>query len=194
MTLEFYFDLASPYAYLGLARLPALAAAHGCTIAYRPVDVEEIKRAVGNIGPALRDLPSKKSYALRDAARWARRYGIPFTEPAGWDAGRLNRGTFLAMDRGVAAQYLSVAARHVWGQGGNPASEQLLSSVASEMGWAPADLLTYTVSATGAQRQRETLATARASGVFGVPTTVLNGQLWWGNDRLAFVEEALAHG
>jgi 2-hydroxychromene-2-carboxylate isomerase len=194
MTLEFYFDLASPYAYLALARLPVLVLPQGCTIAYRPVDVEELKRAAGNIGPALRDLSSKKSYVLRDAARWAKRCGIAFTEPAGWDATRLNRGTFMAIDRGMAARYLDVAARHVWGAGGDPAGEALIAAVATEMGWAPQELLSYTLSAPAAQRQRETLAAARAAGVFGVPTSVLNGQLWWGNDRLEFVQEALNHG
>jgi 2-hydroxychromene-2-carboxylate isomerase len=194
MTLEFYFDLASPYAYLALARLPGLVLPQGCTIAYHPVDVEEIKRAAGNIGPALRDLPSKKSYVMRDAARWAKRYGIAFTEPAGWDATRLNRGTFMAIDRGMAARYLDVAARHIWSAGGDPAGQALIAAVATEMGWAPQDLLSYSLSAPAAQRQRETLAAARAAGVFGVPTSVLNGHLWWGNDRLGFVQEALSHG
>ena len=94
----------------------------------------------------------------------------------------------------MAAQYVSVAARHVWGDGGNPASEQLLSSIATEIGWAPDEFLAYTISVTAAQRQRDTLAAARSAGVFGVPTVVLTGQLWWGNDRREFVEEALIHG
>jgi len=194
MTFEFYFDLASPYAYLGLMRLPALTLPRGCAIDYRPVDVEEVKRAAGNIGPALRDLPVKKRYVLQDAARWARRYGVPFTEPSGWDATRLNRGTFLAIDRGVAPRYVATAARHVWGLGGDPASETVITAIAGEMGWNPQDLLSYTLSPPAMQRQRETLAAARAAAVFGVPTSVVNGQLWWGNDRLTLVQEALSHG
>ncbi len=194
MHLEFYFDLASPYAYLGLARLPSLVLPQGCGIDYRPVDVEALKRAAGNIGPAMHELPSRKRYVMQDAARWAKRYGIAFAEPAGWDATRLNRGAFLAIDRGMAARYLEVAARHVWGTGGNPGDEELIGAVATELGWSAQELFTYTVSSQAEQRQRETLAAARAAGVFGVPTTILDGQLWWGNDRLGFVQEALRHG
>ncbi len=194
MTLEFYFDLASPYAYLGLARLATLALPQGCSVGYRPVDLEEVKRAAGNIGPAMHELASRKRYVMQDAARWAKRYGIAFAEPAGWDATRLNRGTFMAIDRGVTTRYLDVAARHVWGAGGNPGDEVLIGSVAAELGWNAHELLAYTVSIQAAQRQRDTLAAARAAGVFGVPTTVLDGQLWWGNDRLESVQEALRHG
>ncbi len=194
MTLKFYFDLASPYAYLGVAQVRALVFPQDCTVAYCPVETEEIKRAAGNIGPALRDLPSKKNYVMRDAARWARRLGVAFTEPAGWDAARLNRGTFMATDRGMAARYLDVAGRHIWGQGGDPASEGLIAAVATELGWPPGELLSYTVSPEAMRRQSETLDDAHATGVFGVPTTVWDGRLWWGNDRLAFVQEALRNG
>lgn len=194
MRFDFYFDLASPYAYLGLMRLPAMVLPAGCAVAYRPVDVEAIKRAAGNIGPALRDLPAKKRYALQDAARWARRFGFAFTEPAGWDAARLNRGTFLAIDRGVAAAYVGAAAHQVWGLGGDPASEPLMAAVAQAMGWDAQELFSYTLSPAALQRERETLAAGRAAGVFGVPTCVVEGQLWWGNDRLSSVQEALRHG
>jgi 2-hydroxychromene-2-carboxylate isomerase len=190
--LEFFFDFASPYAYLAHVRLPDIARRHGCSISYRPVDLPEVKRACGNIGPSTHFLPARQRYIRQDTARWAKRYGVPIAQPSNFDSSRLNRGAFLAIGRGVATEYVDAVGRRVWAEGGAMNDEALLTKVAQDMGWEPKEFLVYTTSEAAGACHRAAVEAARERGVFGVPTMVADGQLWWGNDRLQFVESCLA--
>ena len=193
MILEMFIDLASPYAYLGLVRM--LSHGDAARIHWHPVDVEALKRAAGNVGPPLRQMPAKLRYARQDVARWAARYGVPFSEAASCAAApRLNRGTYFAIDRGAAATYLRTAARRVWAEGGDPESEALLRDLSRELGWDAGDFLRFVSSPAAFHRERLSLARAREAGAFGVPTAVVGGRLWWGNDRLFLAEAAWAGG
>ncbi|MDB5727410.1 MAG: 2-hydroxychromene-2-carboxylate isomerase [Noviherbaspirillum sp.] len=191
-TIEFFFDFASPYAYLAHVRLPEIARRNRCSISYRPVDLPEIKRAAGNIGPSSHFLPARKRYIQQDTARWARRYGVPIAQPSNFDSARLNRGVFLAIGRGVATEYVDAVGRRVWAEGGAMNDESLLAGVAADMGWDAKEFMLYTTSEAAAAAHRATLEVARKYGVFGVPIMVAGEQLWWGNDRLPFVESYLA--
>jgi 2-hydroxychromene-2-carboxylate isomerase len=191
-SIEFFFDVASPYSYLAHVRLPSIASRHGRPIAYRPVDLSEVKRAAGNIGPSSHFLAARRNYLRQDTARWARRYGVPITEPAGYGSARLNRGAFLAIERNVAAEYVNAAGARVWAQGGAMDDDGLLAAVAADMGWDAPAFIAYTSSEAADGRHREALALARERGVFGVPTVVIGEHLWWGNDRLQFVDAHLA--
>ncbi len=191
-TIEFFFDFASPYAYLAHVRLPGIAGRYGCAICYRPVDLPEVKRSAGNIGPSTHFLAVRQRYVRQDTARWAKRYGVPIAQPADYGSARLNRGVFLAIDRNAATEYVAAAGRRVWAQGGAMNDEALLRAVAADLGWDAAEFVAYTTSETAAARHRATIAVARSRGVFGVPTMVVGERLWWGNDRLAFVEDYLA--
>lgn len=191
-SIEFFFDFASPYAYLAHVRLPAIAERYACLISYRPVDLAEIKRAAGNIGPATVHLPARQRYVEQDTARWARRYGVAMTHPADYGSARLNRGAFLAIDRGVATKYVDTVGRRVWAEGGAMNDDALLHRIAEDMGWYAAEFIRYTTSETAVARHRVALDHARECGVFGVPTVVLGERLWWGNDRLPLLEAHLA--
>jgi 2-hydroxychromene-2-carboxylate isomerase len=191
-TIEFFFDFASPYAYLAHVRLPDIAARFGCSISYRPVDLPEVKRAAGNIGPSTHFLPARSRYIRQDSARWAQRYGVPIVQPANLESDRLNRGAFLAIGRGVATDYVNAVGRRVWAEGGAMNDEALLAQVAADMGWEPREFLLYTTSEAAAACHRAAIEVARERGVFGVPIFVVDDQLWWGNDRLPFVETYLS--
>jgi 2-hydroxychromene-2-carboxylate isomerase len=191
-TIEFFFDFASPYAYLAHARLPEIAYRHGCSISYRPVDLPEIKRAAGNIGPSFHFLAARQRYVQQDTARWAKRYGVPIRQPASFGSVRLNRGAFLAIERNVATEYVNAVGRRVWAEGGAMDDDRLIAAVAGDMGWDAGELIRYTSSAAAAACHRAAIAIARERSVFGVPTMVVGDQLWWGNDRLQIVESYLA--
>jgi 2-hydroxychromene-2-carboxylate isomerase len=190
-TIEFFFDFASPYAYLAHVRLPEIARRNRCSISYRPVDLPEIKRAAGNIGPSSHFLPARKRYIQQDTARWARRYGVPIAQPSNFDSVRLNRGVFLAIGRGVATEYVDAVGRRVWAEGGAMSDESLLAAVAADIGWDAKEFMLYTTSEAAAACHRAAIEAARERGVFGVPTMVVDDELWWGNDRLPFVESCL---
>lgn len=190
-TIELYVDLLSPFSYLALQRLPGLAARYGCDVDYKVLDLKEVKRLAGNTGPSTRDIPIKLRYAKIDQKRWAARYGVPITTPAFYDSSRLNRGFFFAKTRGQEHDYLLLVFHKVWGEGSSMVDEAMLRQVASKLGWGVEDFLRFTLpGGADAPYQASTLE-AHKRGVFGVPTIIIDDQMWWGNDRLDFVEEYL---
>jgi 2-hydroxychromene-2-carboxylate isomerase len=192
--IRFFFDFLSPYAYLAHQQLPAMAARHGYDVELCPVDLQTLKTAAGNTGPSNRQMPIKHRHLRVDLQRWAQHYGVPLVPPAGYGSTRLNRGTFFALDRGVGHEYVTAAWRRVWGQGGAMDDDALIADVARDMQWVPGEFMDYTVSAPSLERYEQSIAAARDTGVFGVPSMVVDGQMWWGNDRLHFLEEHLRQG
>lgn len=189
--LQFYVDFISPFSYLALQRLPMLAERFGHEVDYKVIDLKEAKRLAGNTGPSTRDIPLKLAYAKIDQRRWARRYGVPITTPAHYDPVRLQRGFFFAQARGPVRDFLMLAFHKVWGEGSSMIDEAMLRSVANELGWNPDSFLRYTQSDDADSLVAAATRDAHARGVFGVPTMIIGGEMWWGNDRLDFVEDYL---
>jgi 2-hydroxychromene-2-carboxylate isomerase len=190
--IEFYVDLISPFSYLALQRLPGLAERFGYEVDYKVLDLKEAKLLARNTGPATRAIPLKLRYAKTDQKRWAKRYGVPITTPAHYDSSRLNRGLFFARARGKAREYLLLAFHKVWGEGASMIDEAMLRDVAAGLGWDADAFLAFTVSAQADEQYKAATQAAHARGVFGVPMAIIGGEMWWGNDRLDFVEEFLA--
>jgi len=190
--IDFYFDFISPFSYLAHYRLPAIVARHGCEIAYHVVDLKVIKLDGGNTGPTTRDMPLKYRYSGTDMQRWAARYGVTIKRPSGYGLNRLNEGVFWAADRGAIAEYVTATWRRVWGEGGDMTDAALIRGVAAELGWNVDEFLAFTESEDAATRYRASTRGAHQHGVFGVPTMMIGEQMWWGNDRLDFMEDYLA--
>jgi 2-hydroxychromene-2-carboxylate isomerase len=191
-TIDFYFDFISPFSYLAHCRLPDIARRHGRAIAYHVVDLAAVKLAAGNTGPTTREMPLKHAYSGADMQRWAARLGVPIKRPSGYGSDRLNKGVFLAADRGATGRYVTAAWRRVWGAGGDMTDAALMRDVAAELGWDEAEFLAFTQSPEAESRYRRATREAHARGVFGVPTMMIGDDMWWGNDRLEFLEQFLA--
>jgi 2-hydroxychromene-2-carboxylate isomerase len=187
-TVDFYFDFMSPYAYLAHHRLVGMTRRLGWGVDYRPVDLAQAKLAVGNTGPANREMPIKHRYLRIDLKRWADLYSVPFVPPASYGAERVNRGAFYAIDRNCAEAYVTLAWHRIWGEGVAMDSDELLREVGRSMGWDVEDLVRYTESEAAIQRLRASNGAATQRGVFGVPTMAIGDEIWWGNDRMDFVE------
>ncbi|NQU70888.1 MAG: 2-hydroxychromene-2-carboxylate isomerase [Rhodospirillales bacterium] len=192
--MDFYFDFISPFSYLAHTQLPDIAARHGRDIVYHPVDLKALKLDGGNTGPTTRDMPLKYRYSGTDMQRWAGRYGVKITRPTGHAKGsdRLNKGAFLAEDRGVTRDYVTAAWQRVWCDGGDMSDEALIGDVAVELGWDRDEFLAFIDSTDTETRYRASTQAAHDRGVFGVPTMMVGDEMWWGNDRLDFMEEFLA--
>lgn len=191
--IDYYFDFWSPYAYLASERLAKIADKHGCTIDYHPIDLTRAKLEAGNTGPPNLQIPPKIRYLMTDLKRWAAIYGLPFGPiPKGKDTKRINIGALLAQDRGVARDYLREGYALVWGQGGDPGSDELLTSLADKLGWHAGEFLTWVASPEAEARYESTFEEAVSRGVFGVPIMIVGDEMWWGNDRLDFLEQFLA--
>lgn len=191
-TIVFHTDFISPFAYLANSQLPAIAQRHGARIEYVPVDVMHAKLACGNFAPSTRAMPDKAAFIRRDRLGSAARYGLPMQVPKAFRADRLNSGLLLAGDRGVAREYADAAFHLVWGLGGDPDDPALLAQVCAAVGWNAAEFIETVESQPARQRYAGVQRKAWREGVFGVPMMVLDGEMFWGNDRLDFLEEALA--
>ncbi len=190
----FYLDFISPFAYLANSRLPDVARRRGARIDYVPMDVMHAKLAGGNFAPSTRVLPAKAAFIRRDRLEWARRYGLPMNDPKAFRAPRLNAGLLLAGDRGVAREYADAAFHRVWGLGGDPDDPALLAEVCTALAWDVREFIAHVESPQGRERYALVQKKAWAEGVFGVPMMVVGREMFWGNDRLDFLEECLCAG
>lgn len=190
--IDFYFDFLSPYSYLAHCELPALADKYGYGISYKPIDLPAAKLAAGNTGPATARMPMKLRYAMADLTRWSEKYGVPlaFAQVPPVTA-RINKGTFFAIEKDQARAYVDRAWLATFGSGGDFNSDELLGGVAQQMGWSAQEFLEFVSSDRAAQLYDAGNKAAQERGVFGVPVMTVGEEMWWGNDRLEFLEEYL---
>ncbi|MFZ3222912.1 MAG: 2-hydroxychromene-2-carboxylate isomerase [Rugosibacter sp.] len=190
--LEFFFDFMSPFAFLAETQLGALTDKFDLDVRYVPLDLPVAKLAAGNNGPSNRMVPAKLRYLTSDMQRWAKRYNLPpLVFPTNFASERANRGLFYAIDKGQSREYVHNMFQAVWGRGEDMTDEAVLRRVAEELGWSGDAFLAYTLGEDSAQRFAAANKETHERGVFGVPTMFVDGEMWWGNDRLQFVEEYL---
>ncbi|MGH8009706.1 MAG: 2-hydroxychromene-2-carboxylate isomerase, partial [Candidatus Binatia bacterium] len=144
-------------------------------------------------GPSNREIPAKIKYLMADLQRWAQRYDVPFAFPKGFDTARLNRGYLWAKTQGAEAadRYFHSAYTEVWARGGDPADSALLRAAAEGAGLSADELLRGVDAQSILQAYDKENQEAQARGVFGVPIFIVDDQMFWGNDRIMFLEEYL---
>jgi 2-hydroxychromene-2-carboxylate isomerase len=190
--IEFYFDFASPYSYLAASQLPALCAATGADIVYRPFRLLELMKIVGN-RPTTIECKNKGKYASADIGRWAARYKVPFQRNPNlrsFDFAALGRGALLAIDQGRAAAYVDAVYRTIWAGEQNLAVTTVLAALLDQAGFNGTWLLREAIGAEYVARLDQQTAEAAERGVFGSPTFFVRDQMFFGNDRLDFVIDA----
>ena len=179
-----YFDFVSPYSYLALTRLAAFGARHGVEWDPAPVFYAALLDANHLVGPA--ETSGKRRYTMTDVLRAADLQGVPLVGPPAHPFRSLEAlrvATLFAGD--PRALELSVAlSTACWAAGRDLTDWAVLADVVRRSGLDDDDL-TARASAPAVKRAlQERTAAAIAAGVFGVPTFVLEGELFWGNDRL----------
>ena len=154
--------------------------------------MSELRRLAGNTGPRSTEQPLKLRYSRIDQKRWADRYGVPIKPPVGsHDSSWLNRGTFYASDRGRIRDYLDNAWAKMRRDGRDIADESMRRDIARDLGWPADEFLAFTKSEQSRTRYLAATLDAHQRGIFGVPTMMVGEEMWWGNDRLDFLEEYL---
>lgn len=194
-TLEVYFDVASPFAYLGLTQLPAIAAM-GITPRLVPILLGALFRDISQVDvPLLAMPPAKARYVSREMTWWARWWGVPFEMPTKFPQRTVTaqRLILLASDASFAAGLClaTVLGRAMWAEQRDLEDDATLREILEREGFAPA-LLDRTRDPAIKERLAANTEAAKAANVFGVPTFVVNGELYWGQDRLELVADALA--
>ncbi|MBA2689901.1 MAG: 2-hydroxychromene-2-carboxylate isomerase [Burkholderiales bacterium] len=191
--IDFFFDFISPFAYLANIKLPEIARKYGATINYKPIDVVHAKLAAGNYGPSTRDIPAKARYIRQDRLRWAALYNVPMVVALnGARAPRLNSGVFYAGRKNQVQQYVALAYHQVWGVGIDPEDDAAMADLAGELGWDAKEYLAYVNSPQARDEYAKSQREAHSRGVFGAPIMIVDEQIFWGNDRLDFLEKYLA--
>ena len=189
--LDFYFDFLSPFAYLAFPQAGRIADEYGLSLRVWPIDLKAAKVAAGNTGPSNREIPAKLRYLTADMKRWAKRYGVPLVFPPNYASERANRGTFYAIERGQAREYIQRLWDAVWGRGEDMSSPEVLGEIANSLNWSAEEFLAYTTSDESAKHYAQSNQQAHSQGVFGVPAILIDDQMWWGNDRFDFIIEYL---
>lgn len=190
--VEFVFDFVSPYAYLAYHRLRQIVQTSGHPLICTAVDLDALKARAGNSGPSTREQKLKFPYCRIDLQRWASLYGLPLHPPSGYGSARLNLGLPFARTAGLEGAYIDSVWAQIWGAGGDMTDERVLVRTADDIGLDPAELLEFVDSDEAERIYLSAGAAAHDQGVFGVPTVLWGEEMWWGNDRLHFVADALA--
>lgn len=191
-TLEFFFDFGSPTAYLAYKRLGQLAAEYPLQVVYRPMLLGGVFQATGNSTPVA--VPAKAKYMLEsDLPRFVRRYGVPFRLNPHFPINTLNlmRGMFAAEDAGCADGYREAVFAAVWVEQENMGDPEVVTRVLRGAGLDAEALVAGSRDPAIKARLIEATDAAVARGVFGAPTLFMDDEMYFGQDRLDFIAEAL---
>ena len=195
--IEFHFDFSSPYSYIASEQIESVATRYGRSVDYKPVLLGAVFKASG--GAPLTELYGPKaSYAKHDFERSARYAGVPYTQPTRFPIGSVaakRSVVWLQQHRPeLVAPFIHAVYRAFFVNDRDISDTAVVGEIAREVGIDPDEL------AAGAQ-QRETKEQLRArveqaiqAGIFGAPTIIVDGEVFWGNDRIPQVERWLEKG
>ena len=190
-TLEFYFDYGSPYSYLADTQVEAIAKRAGATLERKPMLLGGVFKATGNHSPA--ELPAKSKWSAFDMPMWARHYGVPFNRNRYFPVNTLAlmRGAAAAQLDGSFERYHPAIYKAMWVDGRNLNDIKEVVAVLTGAGLDARKLGQRLQDQDAKDRLKATSDEAVARGVFGAPTMFVDDMMFFGNDRLPFVERAL---
>ncbi|KHK57792.1 DSBA oxidoreductase [Ralstonia sp. A12] len=192
--VEFFFDVGSPYSYLAYHQLPKIAQAKGAEIIWRPMLLGGVFQATGNSSPAT--ILAKGHHSNIDLERWAKSFGVPIQQNPHFPINTLQlmRGAVGMQLRSEAEfhRYLATIFSAMFEHPRNLGDLKELAAVLEAAGISPALMMELVQDDHVKQTLRKTTEEAVARGVFGAPTFFVGNDMFWGQDRLHFVEQALS--
>jgi 2-hydroxychromene-2-carboxylate isomerase len=195
-TVDYYFTTGSPWTYLGHARFAAILARHGAKVNVKPVDYGRIFPVSGGL-PLKQRAPQRQAYRLAELARWRDHLGVPINvEPKFFPippdasvkaiiAADVVKGAAAAMELAYALM------RGCWAEERNVGDAEVVTAIVREQGLDPAALAEVAVAADAQARYDLYTEEAIARGVFGAPSYVVGDEIFWGQDRLDFLDRRL---
>ncbi|MEB2624576.1 2-hydroxychromene-2-carboxylate isomerase [Pseudomonas sp. YuFO8] len=192
--VEFYFDLGSPATYLAYTQLPKICEQTDSQLIYVPILLGGVFKATGNASPAT--IPAKGRYMFIDLDRYAIRYGVPLKINPHFPINtlvlmRAVTGVQLRQPERFAA-FIDCLFKALWIDGRNLNDPATVGAVLSENGFDPEEILALSADEEVKNALKETTEKAVQRGVFGAPSMFVGDQLFFGQDRLDFVIEALS--
>jgi 2-hydroxychromene-2-carboxylate isomerase len=194
--IDFYFEFASPYGYLASTQIDALAGRHGRAVAWHPIMLGAAFKETG--ARPLMQTPLKGPYLLHDVPRFARLLGVPLTLPPVMPMNSLAASRaclWLEEANPAQAKRLAQALLHAhWGEGRDLGAPEAVADVAVGLGIERDDLLSAVADQRIKDRLKEQTQAAIERGVFGSPFIFIDGEPFWGADRLPQIEAWLSKG
>jgi 2-hydroxychromene-2-carboxylate isomerase len=194
--VEFYYDLVSPYSYLAYGRVGRICEEDGAELVLRPMLLGAVHKAVGLQAPI--ETKPKASYQGRDIRRWAEYYGLPleFPDPFPFRTLKTMRAAMFLRERGELEAFTREAFALYWEERGAPEGldadeDGPISTVARRIGVDPEGVMSGAATPEAKQALKVATSEAVERGVFGAPAFFVGDEMFWGNDRLHFVEAAL---
>jgi 2-hydroxychromene-2-carboxylate isomerase len=191
-TVEFFFDFGSPASYLAWTQLPRIAAENAAEIIWRPMLLGGVFKATGNQPPV--SIPSKGRYMFQDLARFATRYGVPLAFSPHFPINTLHlmRGAMGYLGTETLQPYMQAIFDAIWVQRLDMNQAEVVAQVLSSAGLDPAEFQRLVNDQDIKARLKAATEEAVQRGVFGAPSFFVDDHLYFGQDRLDFVAEALA--
>ncbi len=191
--IEFYFDLGSPYSYVGFHRIQQIAAANQTEIIWKPMLLGGVFKATGNSSPMA--VPAKARYSMHDLQRWSKLWGIPVQMNPYFPINTLHLMRLVtAVQLFQPEDFLRVLTGlfdAMFGQPRNLNDVNEFAAVVQELGLSRAQVQAWLEDEKVKSELKVVTEEAVARGVFGAPSWFVNDELFWGVDHLHFVESAL---
>lgn len=191
--IDYVFTLLSPWAYLGFDAFHAVAKAHKASITYRPVMLGEVFSETGGL-PLAKRHPARQAYRMMELQRWRAMRGLPLLlHPKGFpcDIALADCLALAIAEAGLSPEaYLRKAHRAIWAENRHLDDEATLLAILAQGGFNSSVLQiakSEKITALYAQNRDWALK----SGIFGAPSYVLNGEIFWGQDRISLLQDAL---
>lgn len=192
-TVEFYFDLGSPATYLAYTQLPKICEQTDSQLIYVPILLGGVFKATGNASPAT--IPAKGQYMFQDLDRFAKRYGVPLTFNPQFP---INTLMLMRVVTGIQLRhpeqfqtFIDCLFNALWVKALNLDDLATVASVLAQNGFDPQAVLALAADEDVKAALKENTEKAVKRGVFGAPSMFVDNQLFFGQDRLDFVLEAL---
>jgi 2-hydroxychromene-2-carboxylate isomerase len=194
-SVDFYFDFGSPAAYLAWTQLPKICAETGATLVNKPVLLGGVFQATGNRAPIT--VPLKGHYLFVDLARFAQRYGVPLQFNPNFP---INTLTLMRAAVGLHMRqdarfddYCAAIFKAIWVDAQNMNDPAVVGAVLAQAGLDAQALVALSSEQAVKDELKAQTEAAVQRGVFGAPTFFVADQMFWGQDRLDFVRDALAN-
>ena len=190
-TLEFYYDYGSHYSYLADTQVEVIATRAGAAVVRKPMLLGGVVKATGNASPMT--VQQKSKWSAFDMPMWARHYGVPFKPNPFFPVNTLAlmRGAAAAQIDGSFERYHPAIYKAMWVDGRNLNDMAEIAAVLTEAGLDARQIGNRIQEQDVKDRLKATTDEAVARGVFGAPTSFVGDMMFFGNDRLPFVEMAL---
>lgn len=193
-TVEFFFDLGSPATYLAYTQLPKICAQTDSQLIYIPILLGGVFKATGNASPAT--VPAKGRYMFQDLDRYARRYGVPLKFNPHFPINTLmlmRAVTGMQMRHPQRFQaFIDCLFHALWVEGRSLDDLATIATVLTQNGFNPEEVLALTADEDVKAALKDNTEKAVQRGVFGAPSMFVEAELFFGQDRLEFVIEALS--